>query len=121
MNTELLNKLVAPESKVDTTWEVKVGNMGRVIYVFEVQTKGNIDGLMVNLLKSLNNPAVQGIVAVSDLAQIQKIKKHAHGVKDLNDKLKYWDYEEVIRTHASLQYVNETINKMGLVPDSFYG
>ena len=116
-----IEQLVAPGSKVDTTWEVKVGNMGRVIYVFEVQTKGNIDGLMVNLLKSLNNPAVQGIVAVSDLTQIEKIKKHAQGVKDLNDKLKYWDYEEVIKTHASLQYVNETINKMGLVPDSFCG
>lgn len=112
---------VAAGSKVDTIWEVKIGNMGRVIYVFEVQTKGSLDSLMMNLLKSLNNPAVQGIVAVSDKAQIEKIKKHAQGVKDLNEKLKYWDYEEVIKTHESLQFVNQNINKIGLVPDSFYG
>ncbi|MGD9818678.1 MAG: hypothetical protein AB7V04_08245 [Desulfomonilaceae bacterium] len=112
---------VAAGSKVDTIWEVKIGNMGRVIYVFEVQTKGSLDSLMMNLLKSLNNPAVQGIVAVSDQVQIEKIKKHAEGVKDLTEKLKYWDYEEVIKTHESLQFVNQNINKIGLVPESFYG
>src|SRR5262249_51431793 len=62
-------------AKVDTVWEATIGNLGRVIYVFEVQTKGSIDSLIINLLKSLNNPAVQGIVAVSDLAQIERIKK----------------------------------------------
>lgn len=61
-----IEKKVAEGSVVDTVWEATIGNMGRVIYVFEVQTKGNIDGLMINLIKSLNNPAVLGIVAVSD-------------------------------------------------------
>ena len=61
----------------------------RVIYVFEVQTKGSVDSLILNLLKSLNNPAVQGVVAVSDKEQLERIKKHAADVKDLRDKLKY--------------------------------
>jgi hypothetical protein len=74
---------------------------------------------MLNLLKSLNNPAVQGIVAVSDPAQLDKIKKHAYDVKELRDKLKYWDYGEVIKTHEGLQFVYETINKLGLVPQGF--
>ena len=76
-----IEQKVAEGSKVDTVWESTIGNMGRVIYVFEVQTKGSIDSLIVNLLKSLNNPAVQGVVAVSDKKQLEKIEKHAQGAK----------------------------------------
>lgn len=71
-----IERKVAEGSKVDAIWEATIGNMGRVVYVFEVQTKGSIDSLIVNLLKSLNNPAVQGIVAVSDSKQLNKIKAH---------------------------------------------
>jgi len=110
---------VADGSKVDTVWQATIGNMGRVIYVFEVQTKGSIDSLILNLLKAHNNSAVQGIVAVSDKKQLEKIEKHAAGVPGLNDKLKYWDYEEVLRVHESLSSVNESINSLGLVPVGF--
>ena len=110
---------MADGSKVDTVWEATIGNMGRVIYVFEVQTKGSLDSLILNLLKSLNNSAVQGVVAVSDKPQIEKIKKHVAGVQALADKLKYWDYEDVLKVHENLQQVNETINSLGLVPDGF--
>lgn len=110
---------VADGSKVDTVWEATIGNMGRVIYVFEVQTKGSIDSLILNLLKSLNNPAVQGVVAVSDTDQIAKIRKHAAGVPQLKDKLKYWDYTEVLQVHEALAAVNESINKLELVPQGF--
>ncbi|MGA2302246.1 MAG: hypothetical protein ABSG77_16310 [Candidatus Acidiferrum sp.] len=110
---------VADGSVVDTVWEATIGNMGRVIYVFEVQTKGSIDSLILNLLKSMNNPAVQGVVAVSDSAQLERIKKHASAVKGLGDKLKYWDYREVLKVYESLQAVYEAINKLGLVPQGF--
>jgi len=110
---------VSDGSRVDTIWEATIGNMGRVIYVFEVQTKGSIDSLILNLLKSLNNPAVQGVVAVSDKDQLERIKKHAADVKDLRDKLKYWDYEEVSKVHESLEYINSVINNLNLVPQSF--
>jgi hypothetical protein len=93
--------------------------MGRVIYVFEVQTKGSIDSLILNLLKSLNNPAVQGVVAVTDNKQIERIKKHAAGVVDINEKLRYWDYEDVLQVHEALSSVNESINSLGLVPVGF--
>lgn len=110
---------VADGSKVDTVWESTIGNMGRVIYVFEVQTKGSIDSLILNLLKSLNNPAVQGVVAVSDSAQIETIKKHASAVKGLSEKLKYWDYVEVLDIHEKLKVINESINRLNLVPEGF--
>jgi hypothetical protein len=110
---------VADGSRVDTVWEATIGNMGRVIYVFEVQTKGSIDSLILNLLKSLNNPAVQGVVAVSDAGQIDKIRKHAAGVPQLRDKLKCWDYSDVLQVHEALVGVYESINKLELVPQGF--
>lgn len=112
-------KKVSDGAKVDVIWESTIGNMGRVIYVFEVQTSGSIDSLILNLLKSLNNPAVQGIVAVSSKDVIEKIKREASGVKELRDKLKYWDYQDVLRIHESLEFVNASINSLGLVPQSF--
>jgi len=114
-----IEQKVSEGSKVDTIWESSVGNMGRIIYVFEVQTKGSIDSLILNLLKSLNNPAVQGVVAVSDLPQLERIKKHALDVTELRDKLKYWDYEEMIKVHENLEFVNASINNLGLVPQGF--
>jgi hypothetical protein len=117
--TSQTERKVAEGSKVDTIWEATIGNMGRVIYVFEVQAKGSIDGLMINLLKALNNPAVQGVVAVSDPEQLETIKKQAALVGDLNKKLKYWDYKEVLQIHEALQMVNESINSLGLVPQGF--
>jgi hypothetical protein len=109
---------VADGAVVDAVWESSIGNLGRVIYVFEVQTKGSIDSLIINLLKSLNNPAVQGIVAVSDAEQIERIKREVAGVGTLREKLKYWDYREVLLVHESLESVNESINRLGLVPES---
>ena len=110
---------VADGSVVDTVWEATIGNMGRVIYVFEVQSRGSIDGLILNLLKAMNNPAVQGVVAVSDADQLEKIKKHAANVGDLHKKLRYWDSEEVLGVHESLEGVNSIINNLGLVPEGF--
>lgn len=117
--TSKIEQKVSEGSRVDTIWEATIGNMGRVIYIFEVQTKGSIDSLILNLLKSLNNPSVQGVIAVSDQQQIEKIIKHASDVKDLKDKLKYWDYEEILKVHESLEFVNESINNLGLVPQGF--
>jgi hypothetical protein len=112
-------KKVAGGAVVDAIWEATIGNMGRVIYVFEVQTKGAIDSLILNLLKSLNNPAVQGVVAVSDAAQLEKIKAEVATIPNLKDKLKYWNYAEVLEVHEALESVNEAINRLGLVPQGF--
>jgi hypothetical protein len=112
-------KKVAGGAVVDAIWQATIGNMGRVIYIFEVQTKGSIDGLILNLLRSLNNPAVQGVVAVSDTAQLEKIKSEVATVPNLRDKLKYWDYSQVLEVHEALEFVNETINSLGLVPQGF--
>lgn len=112
-------KKVATGAVVDTVWQVTIGNMGRVIYVFEVQAKGSIKGLILNLVKALNNPAVQGVVAVSDAAQISKIQAEAAEVPGLKDKLKFWNYQQVLEVHEALEFVSDVINTLGLVPQGF--
>ncbi len=110
-----VEKRVATGAVVDATWEVTIGNMGRVIYVFEVQTSGSIDSLLLNLMKAKNNKAVQGIIAVTDRQQIEKIRREAEALA-IRDEIKYWDYITVLKVHESLQFVNESINNLDLVP-----
>lgn len=110
---------IADGAVVDAIWQAQIGNMGKVIYAFEVQTHGSIDSLILNLQKATNNFAVQAIVAVSDEKQIEKIKRESRGIRDIETKLKTWDYTEVIEMHDCLERSNEIINNLGLVPDSF--
>ena len=115
-----VEKKVADGAVVDTIWEVSVGNMGRITYVFEVQTSGSIDSLLLNLMKAKNNPSVQGIVAVSDAKQLEKIKKEASSLKAIRDELKYWDYNDVLKVFDSLSNAYESINSLGLVPSGLF-
>ena len=110
---------IADGAIVDAIWQAQIGNMGKVIYAFEVQTHGSIDSLLLNLQKATNNFAVQAIVAVSDEKQIEKIKRESVGIHSIETKLKMWDYKEVIEMHNCLERSNEIINNLGLVPDSF--
>lgn len=110
---------IADGAVVDAIWQAQIGNMGKVIYAFEVQTHGSIDSLILNLQKATNNSAVQAIVAVSDEKQIEKIKRESKGIRDIETKLKTWNYTEVMEMHDCLERSNEIINNLGLVPDSF--
>ena len=110
---------VSQGARVDVVWEATIGNMGRVLYVFEVQVSGSIDSLAMNLLRAIKNPAVQAVVAVSDDAQLEKIRTEVATLPDLPSKLRYWDYREVLENHAALSGAFESINRLKLVPDGF--
>lgn len=103
---------------VDAVWEAKIGNMGKAIYVFEVQSKGSIDSLILNLKKAQNNAAVQAVVAVADEEQLARIIKESKGVIDEKD-LRTWDSEDVLAVYDALVRAHESINKLALVPESF--
>ena len=103
---------------VDAVWEAKIGNMGKAIYVFEVQSKGSIDSLILNLKKAQSNAAVQAVVAVADEAQLAKIIRESTGVID-EKSLRTWDSEDVLAVYDSLVRAHESINKLALVPESF--
>lgn len=103
---------------VDAVWEAKIGNMGKAIYVFEVQSKGSVDSLILNLKKAQSNAAVQAVVAVADEEQLAKIIRESKGVID-EDSLRTWDSEDVLAVYDSLARAHESINKLALVPESF--
>lgn len=103
---------------VDAVWEAKIGNMGKAIYVFEVQSKGSIDSLILNLKKAQSNAAVQAVVAVADEEQLAKIIRESTGVID-EKSLRTWDSEDVLAVYDSLVRAHESINKLALVPESF--
>lgn len=103
---------------VDAVWEAKIGNMGKAIYVFEVQSKGSIDSLILNLKKAQSNAAVQAVVAVADEEQLTKIIRESKGVID-EKSLRTWEAEDVLAVHDALVRAHESINKLELVPKSF--
>lgn len=51
--------------------------------------------------------------------QLEKIKDHAEDVPGLREKLKLRDYQEGLNVHEKLEYVNESINQLNLVPEGF--
>lgn len=103
---------------VDAVWEAKIGNMGKAIYVFEVQSKGSIDSLILNLKKAQSNAAVQAVVAVADEEQLAKIIRESSGVIE-EKSLRTWNSEDVMAVYDSLVRAHESINKLALVPESF--
>lgn len=109
---------IATGAVVDAVWEAKIGNMGKAIYVFEVQSKGNIDSLILNLKKAQSNAAVQAVVAVADEEQLAKIIGESQGVID-EKSLRTWNSEDVLAVYDSLVRAHESINKLALVPESF--
>ena len=109
---------IATGAVVDAVWEAKIGNMGKAIYVFEVQSKGSIDSLILNLKKAQSNAAVQAVVAVADEEQLAKIIQESAGVID-EKSLRTWDSEDILAVYDALVRAHESINKLALVPESF--
>ena len=109
---------IAAGAVVDVVWEAKIGNKGKAIYVFEVQSKGSIDSLILNLKKAQSNAAVQAVVAVADETQLAKIISESRGVID-EKTLRTWDSEDVMVVYESLARAHESIKKLALVPESF--
>lgn len=109
---------IADGAIVDAVWEAKIGNMGKAMYVFEVQSKGSIDSLILNLRRAQANAAVQAVVAVADDEQLAKIRRESAGVIDKN-ALRTWESDDVLTVYDFLTRAHESINKLKLVPDSF--
>lgn len=104
---------------VDVIWTARISNLGKVSYAFEVQSKGSIDSLILNLQKALNNSSVQKLVIATDSEQIEKIQKEVHSLpENFRNALVYWDSNNIDKTHANLELVNQEILKLDLVPES---
>ncbi|MCD6398548.1 MAG: hypothetical protein J7L08_01375 [Candidatus Aenigmarchaeota archaeon] len=113
-------KQIASGARVDCVWMARIANLGVVTYVFEVHKSGSIDSLILNLQKSLNNPTVQKIIAVSDDKRIEKIQREVHGLpENFRKSLTFWEVKDVINTHERLSEAMESISKLELVKSRF--
>jgi len=105
---------------VDLIWRVKITNLGTIIYVFEVQRRGSIDSLIVNLQKAKRNASVQKLIVVSDQIQLEQIKKNIEGLsEDFRKDLSFWDVVDVEDTYQKLSEVKKSIEKLDLAKDEF--
>ncbi len=111
-------KLIVRGSRVDTVWRARIANLGAVSYIFEVQDRGSIDGLIVNLQRSQTKSTVQKLIIVSDSEQMIKIKG---AIEDLSENFRkavvFWDIEDIENTYQNLEQVTESIEKLNLIED----
>lgn len=114
-------KQISHGTRVDVVWKTKIGNLGTINYVFEVQRKGSINKLIVNLQKALKNKTVQKVIAVSDEKQIEDIKKHVNALPESNfrEAITFWEVSDVKQMYEHLSEANRIIEKIGLRKDEF--
>lgn len=104
---------------MDVVWRARIANPGTVTYVFEVHRFGSIDSLILNLLKALNTPTVQKIIAVSDSEQLQQIEKECVGLgnEPFRRALRFWDVRDVVEIHGALEQAMTRIGNLGLLEE----
>src|SRR5262245_54414274 len=95
---------IAPGSRVDAVWYARIGNLGSVAYVFEVQDRGSLDSLIVNLQQARATLKAKKLCVVSDREQIEKIQKKMETMpEELRKNLSYWDAVEVDDVFENLE------------------
>lgn len=113
-------KSIAKGARVDAVWQARIANLGVVTYVFEVQRKGSVDSLILNLQKAQNNPSVQRLVVVAVFDEIQKIRSEIETLPESFRKaVSYIEVSEIFRASELLSEFSEIIGKLNLVQSEF--
>lgn len=112
-------KPIAIGARVDTVWKARIANLGTVTYVFEVQDKGSIDGLILNLQKSQNGDrTVQKLIVVSNETQLKKVEKEIGSLaENFRNAVVFWSDKSVDETHGNLEQVTTNIANLKLFED----
>lgn len=111
-------KLIASGARVDVIWRARIANLGTVSYVFEVQDRGSVDALILNLQRAQRNPTVQKLIIVSDEEQISKIQKEIETLpENFRKAIVFWEIDDVENTHQNLEQVAASIKKLNLVEE----
>lgn len=111
-------KLIAAGAKVDVIWRARIANLGTVSYVFEVQDRGSVDSLIVNLQKAQMNKTVQKLIVISDEEQLSAIRREIDAMpENFRKATTFWDITDVKNTHENLEEVTSSIAKLHLVED----
>lgn len=116
--TEQEDILVAKGSKVDLVWKIQSPYV-RIKYVFEVQSKGSIKSLIINLFKSMNDKATKKVVVVSDHLQLEEVKKQVEEWSVISDDIKqkfvYLDIKTANQIHDHIEQLRAFKNNLELL------
>lgn len=86
-----------------------------VSYVFEVQRRGSIDSLILNLQKARNNPSVQKLVVIGSPATVSQVRAEVETLgEDFRKSLAYLTVADVERASSLLQEFNIVLSKLEL-------
>lgn len=111
-------KSIATGAVIDTVWKAKISNLGQITYVFEVQDRGSIDSLILNLQRAQSNSIVQKLVVVTDKDQIEKIKNEILTMPEhFRKAITYWEDRDVDETYENLEQVTNSITRLNLLND----
>lgn len=113
-------KTVAKGARVDVVWKARIANLGVVTYVFEVQRRGSLDSLILNLQKAQNNPTVQRLIVVANREDIDRVQ---HEIATLPESFRravgFMEAAEAARAAELLSELSAIVNKLELVRSEF--
>lgn len=108
---------VAKGSIVDLVWETKIANIGRLQYVFEVQSGGSKKSAITNLIQALNNQSVKKVIIVSDKKQLDEIKSqldYMRAISAFRDMFVLLDINDVNECYNTLPIINKFKERLQL-------
>jgi len=109
------DRYVAKGAVVDAVWKLRIGTLGEIRYVFEVQLGGSVDSLLLNLIKSVRNTAVRTLIIVTTIDQLQKIVSEADELpEDIKRRLRFITTDELNKAYENLKRISEFREKLGL-------
>lgn len=113
-------KYVAKGARLDVIWRARIANLGVVMYIFEVQSHGSIDSLILNLQRAQVNQSVQRLIVVASGKDIEKVKAEiANLPESFRRAVSYWEVHEAQRANELMAEFFGIINKLELVKSEF--
>jgi len=113
-------KTVAIGARDDVTWQARIANLGVVTYVFEVQRRGAIDSLILNLQRAQNNPSVQRLVVVANSDDIARVAGEISSLPEsFRRSVGFMEAAEAMRGAELLEELVGIISKLDLVRSEF--
>lgn len=95
--------------------EAEDSNFGENRYVFELELRGNIDTLILNLMRAGRNPAVRGLVVVTEPGQIKQVTEEIEGLPDdFKCRLSFLTIDDLNKVYENLITLSAFRSKLGL-------
>jgi hypothetical protein len=113
-------QLIAKGAKVDALWQAQIANLGKVTYIFEVQRRGSLDSLILNLQRAQNNPSVQRLIIVANARDLSRVRQEIETLPEsFRRMVSYMEVWEAKRAAELVSELSEIISKLELVKSEY--